>query len=178
MLIYILHGPENKQFANVCSYSLNRHSPTALIKLIDQDKLLLDSDKMQFAPLLLASTHNDWFMFCRAELLFLYSPFILLEYTHPSRTVLKIARFNVFDSPILLWNGKDNIYHDAEIINSTDPQTLIDEQNAVGNIPDDWVSTSKCPNPKAILFDGAVEGSEYTNIWTSYHEAYAECSAN
>jgi hypothetical protein len=173
VLIYILYDQEDIQFANVCGFSLERHSPTALIKFVDKKKLLLNPDKIQFAPLLLASTHNDWFMYCQAKLLFLYSPFILLEYTHPNKTVLKVSRFDVFDSPILLWNGEGHDYHDAETINNADIQEL-NNQCAVGNIPNDWVGTTQCPNPKAILFDGPTD----CDIWMSYHEAYTECSAN
>ena len=179
MLTYILYEQKYKQFADVCAYSLKHHSPTTSTEFINQDTLPLAPDKIIFAPLLLASDRDDWFLCCHAKLVFLYNPLILLEYAHPYRTVFKITRFDVFNSPISLWNG-ENVCLNVETINNTDRQSLIDNLWAmgVGNISNDWAGTIECSNPKAILFDDIIEDCVYTDIWLGYHEAYTECSVN
>ncbi len=177
MLTYILYESAHRRFADVCAYSLRHHSPTALTKLIDTEALRLQDTKQKFAPLLLAASHNDWFLCCRAELVFLQNPMELLEYAHPNKTVFKITRFGVFDSPILLWNGQHNVCFDADTINYADEQALLDNTwaNEIGDLPDDWAGSSDHDNPKAILF-GEIPTGRYTDIWNGYYEAFTECS--
>ena len=174
-MIYILYESVHRRFADVCAYSLRYHSPTAIIELIDLRTLQLQTEKLKFAPLLLAANHDDWFFCCQAKLVFLHNPLELFEYIHPNKTVFKITRFSVFESPILLWNGQQDIRFDADTINCADERTLLDDTWKIGDLPNDWAGSSDHDNPMAIIFDEVPFG-RYTDIWNGYHEAFTECS--
>lgn len=179
MLTYILHDSQAR-FASICAYSLKYHAPTTPIKLIDISTLNLLPEKQKFAPLLLARSHNDWFLCCYASILFLDSVQDLLDYTHPHKAALKVARFELFDSPIQLWNGEQGIQLDVETINQTNDDELLNIMlsKGIGEIPNTWVNSPDCACPHAILFADAIAEGKYTDIWLGYYEASLECSKN
>jgi hypothetical protein len=172
VLAYILHDGQ-EQHIDVCAYSLRYHTPTVTIKTINITTLGLSPEKQKYTPLLLTQP-QDWFLCCHASLLFLEDVQNLLEFTHPLKMALKISRYQLFDSPLQLWNGSITTQLNADTINLTDDINIVSSIIGIGEIPDIWVHSPDCAYPRTIPFDN-IDG-KYTDIWAGYYEAAQECS--
>jgi len=155
VLINILYDSGQEQLANVCEYSLHHQSPTIVIRRINRSQI----------NTILNDQDNQWFLCCSAKVLFLNSPLLLFEYAHPHKSVCRIYKHPVADSPITLWNGT----HATRLTlrEASDKQT--DWTNKTGEIPREWACYSQHASPKAIIFKEIMDPG-YTVIWNDYEE--------
>lgn len=154
MLVNIFYIAGQEHLTDVCEYALHNQSPTIVVRRVrSQAKILNDPD-------------NQWFLCCSANVLFLNSPLLLWDYASPNKSVCRIFGYEVYNSPITLWNGENVLRITQQIINNQQ----IDWSNKTVNIPIDWACSSTCPSPKAIIFE---ENMDYAELWHNYEEESA-----
>ena len=156
MLIYIIHDEGQEKLADVCEYALRTHSPTTVTRRINT---ISNAD----IPLSNGDLEEQWFLCCRAEVLFLDSPLLLLDYIHPNKSVFKIARYEVYNSPITMWNSNKFANLTSEDIDNR--QT--DWSTRTGDFPNNWACLAAHTSPKAIIYHQAMN-QLYAAIWDGY----------